>query len=289
MHEKRPAKLESLGRSCFGSKAVVVESLLLWCRGAAESVVGGGGGGVYLRENSVDGVVELVDVCDLDPIFLGDDKDGGGLGEADSFAEGVVGLDFCGEESIGIYDEGHGFSVGLEELLGEVLEVVLAGDGLLAGEDGAAVVFGEFGIDLVLDVAGCDGRVAAPDVHIEGEVVTDEGNLVVFDGGMDDGEGMGAGGALEVFELVDGDFGAGGRLDHGGVAEGVGGIGWGGELRVCGREGEGEGKAGQGETIHCNETHRVVIGILSEGVLVDRGRADFWIDFATGRESWHSK
>ena len=116
-------------------------------------------------------------------------------------------------------------------------------DGLV-GEDGAAVLLGDLGRDLVLDVAGDDGGVAAPDVHPEGEVVADQGDLVVLDGGVDDGEGVGAGGALEVFELVDGDLGSGGGLDHGGVFEGGAGV-WGrgvlGVGRSAAREGEQKG------------------------------------------------
>ncbi len=38
-----------------------------------------------------------------------------------------------------------------------------------------------------------------------GKVLADQGDFVLIDGRVDDGEGVGAGGALEVFELVDGD------------------------------------------------------------------------------------
>ncbi len=223
---------------------------------------GGGSWGADLGECCVDCLVEVGDVGDLDPVFLGDDEDGGGLGESDAFSEGIVGLDFGAEEAGGVDDEWHGVSVGLEELLGEVLEVFLGGDGGLAGEDGSAVVFGELGRDFVLDVASDDGGVAAPDVHVEGEVVADEGDFVVFDGGVDDGEGVGAGGAFEVFELVDGDLGTGGWLDHGGIFEAVAGVGRRGELRD-GRQGEEEG-GGEGESGHLSETHRVVDCILLE-------------------------
>ena len=81
-----------------------------------------------------------------------------------------------------------------------------------AAKTARRILLGGLGRDLVLDVAGDDGGVTAPDVHLEGEVVADEGNLVVLDGGVDDGIGVGAGGALEVFELVDGDLGSGGGL-----------------------------------------------------------------------------
>lgn len=140
------------------------------------------GGGFGLGEQGVDGLVEEVDIGDLDPVLLRDDEYGGGLGEADAFPEGVVGFDFGGEEPGGVYHEGHGAAVGLEVLLGEALKVFLGGDGGLGYEDGAAVLFGCLGGDLVLDVACDDGGVEAPDVHLEGEVVADEGNLVVFGG-----------------------------------------------------------------------------------------------------------
>ena len=68
-----------------------------------------------------------------------------------------------------------------------------------------ALLLGGLGVDLVLNVAGDDGSVAAPDVHCQGKIMTDAGNLVVIDGVVDDREGAGAGGALQVLELVDGD------------------------------------------------------------------------------------
>lgn len=133
--------------------------------------LGGGGGASNLSEYVVDGGVKLVDVGDLNPVFLGDDPDGGSLGEADALSEGVVSLDLGAEEAVWVYDEGHSAAVGLEELLGEVLEVFLAGDQLLTGEDGTAVFLGQLGIDLVLKIAGGDSGVTTPDVHFEGEVV----------------------------------------------------------------------------------------------------------------------
>ena len=62
---------------------------------------------------------------------------------------------------------------------------------------------------LVLEVARGDGGVKAPDVERPRVVAADEWDLVLGGGRVDDGEGVGAGGALQVFELVDGDFGAG--------------------------------------------------------------------------------
>ena len=181
-----------------------------------------GAGG--LGDGRLDDMIEKGDVLDLDPVFLRYDEDGGGFLEAYAFAESVIGVDFSGEEAVGIDDEWHGVTVGQEVLAGEVLQVVLGGDGCLIGEDGAAVLLGVFGRDLVLDVAGDDGGVMAPDVSPEREVVADQGNFVLVDCRVDDGEGVGTGGAFEVFELVDGDLGSGGRLDHGGVFEGGAGV-----------------------------------------------------------------
>jgi len=110
--------------------------------------------------------------------------------------------------------------MGLKVFLREGREVFLGGDGLLTGEDGAAIVFGGLRGDLVLDVTGDDGGVKAPDVHLQGEVVAEEGNLVLVDGRVDNGEGVGAGRAFEIFELVDSDGGAGRGAEHGGVAVG---------------------------------------------------------------------
>src|SRR6202035_3289194 len=89
----------------------------------------------------------------------------------------------------------------------------------LVGEDGTAILIGGLRRDLVLDITGDDGRVKAPDVcSAKGKIASDQGNLVLLDGRMDDGEGVGAGRALEVFELVDSDGDAGGGAKHGGVA-----------------------------------------------------------------------
>jgi hypothetical protein len=52
----------------------------------------------------------------------------------------------------------------------------------------------------------------------EGKIAADQGDLVFLNGRVDDGEGVGAGRALEVFELIDGDGDAGRCAQHGGVA-----------------------------------------------------------------------
>ena len=232
-------------------------------------VCGGGavGGAAGLGDDGVEGLVELIDVDYLDPLLAGGDEDGGGVAETDALAEGVVVVDLAGELAGGIHDEGHGAAVGLEVLLGEGLEVVLAADGDLVGEDGAAEVLGGPRRDLVLDIAGGDGGVEAPEVHAEGEVVAHEGDLVVLDGGVDDGKGVGAGGALEIFELVDGDPGAGGRLDGRGVFEGVTLAGGNGLLRGGGERDEerggGEEEVSEGG-LHRGRTHRRLLRILAE-------------------------
>lgn len=237
--------------------------------GAPELGVGGGGVGAgRLRERGVDGLVELRGVGDLDPLFGGDDEDGRGLGETDAIAEGLVGEDLAGELAGGIDDKRHGASVLLEVALGEGLEVFLGADGDLVGEDGAAVVLGGLGGDLVLDVACGDGGVEAPQMHAEGEVVADDGDLVVVGGVVDEGEGACAGGALEVFELVDGDAGAGGRLDHGGVFEHRSGADRNGALGAAGRgrrEEKGGGEGGGGGAEHMGRTRHGLVCILAEG------------------------
>ena len=214
--------------------------------------VGGSAGTGCLRQGCVDGLEELGGVSDLDPVFWGDDPEGGGLGEADALAEGVVCLNFLGQRALRVYDKRHRELVGLEPALSEFLEIFLGRDGGLGGEDGSAVFFGGFGRHLVLNVAGVDGGVEAPEVHLEGEVVADEGNLVVIDCGLDHGEGARAGGALQVFKGIDGDLGSGGGLEHGGVFEGVSRVGGHRILRVgWNQEGEKQGgRDGQGETVH---------------------------------------
>lgn len=187
--------------------------------------VGGCAGSGGLGQGCVDGLEELGWVGDLNPVLRGDYPDGGGLGETDAFAESIVCLNFLGKGALGVYDEGHRDLVGLKPTLSEVAKVFLRGDGGLGGEDCSAILLGSPGRDFVLKVASVDGGVEAPKVHLEGEVVADEGNLVVLDGSLNHGEGAGAGGALEVFKGEDGDLCSGGGLEHGGVFEGVASVG----------------------------------------------------------------
>lgn len=103
---------------------------------------------------------------------------------------------------------------------------------------------------------------------------------------MDEREGACACGALEVFELIDGDLGTGRGFDHGGVAEGVAGIGRRGELGTRGeRKGkEGGGKEGGGEAVHKYETHEYVYCIL-----VGRNSEREWFDGEEwGRCRWRA-
>jgi hypothetical protein len=211
------------------------------------ALCGGGGFGGGLGQGVVDGGVELGYVHDLSPAVGGEDDDGGGLVEADALAHGAVSLDFRGEAAAGVHDEGKLLFVVGEPLAGEGGEVVLAGDGLLSGEDVAAELVGEFGRDLVLEIARGDGGVLAPLVGLDEEVVAEEGDFVVLDGGVDDGCGVGAGGALEVFELDDGGFLAGRELEGRGVLEVSAGAGGTGD--VLGVSGGGEREEGGGE--HC--------------------------------------
>jgi len=251
----------------------------------AQLGVGGGAAArtADLGDDVVERLVELVDVDDLDPALLRGDKDGGGMQEADAQTELVVVVDLFGELAGRVHDEGHDAAVALEVLLGEGLEVLLGQDGSLVGEDGATVLFGGLGRDLVLDVARGDGGIEAPDMAAEGEVVADERDLVVLDRGVDDGEGAGAGGAFEVFELVDGDLGAGWRLDEGGVLEGVA-LACGHSLLSCSGQGEEESgsdkeQAGGGR-LHRYGTHRDTICILADGRCGRGGAAPQRINFS---------
>ncbi len=69
------------------------------------------------EQQRVDGLVEVVRIGDLNPLLRGDDEDGGGLGEADLYAEVVVGLDLGGKLAGGVDDEGMVLPWVLEELL----------------------------------------------------------------------------------------------------------------------------------------------------------------------------
>ena len=138
--------------------------------------------------------------------------------QIDALSEGLICADFRGKEAVRVDNEGHGTSMRLKIFLGEGVKVILRSDGDLVGKDGTAIVLGGLRRDLILDVARDDGSVPAPDVHLEGEIMADERDLVLLDGRMDDGEGVGTGRALEIFELVDGDRDTGRGAEHGGVA-----------------------------------------------------------------------
>jgi len=212
----------------------------------------------------VDCGVELHDVLDLDPAFGGNDDDGWGFLHVEFEAEFLVGVDFPLERAIGVEDEGHGLAVGLEEVVSELLEVVLAVDAVLRGENLAAVVGGEVGGDFVLQIARIERGLGAPDVAGDLEIVAHEGDVVLLERGVDDGEGARAGGALEVFPLDDGDLGAGGGLEHGGVFEGGhlsadGGLG--GER---GRRGGGGERQKQSSRENSRHNHRTQVQTLCE-------------------------
>jgi len=117
--------------------------------------------------------------------------------------------------------------------------------------------------------------------------VTDQGELVLVDGRVDDGEGVGAGGALEIFEIVDGDARARGGAEHRGVFERRWGLS---EGRDAGWKGEEQG-GGEGDAIHCYKTHRLSFCILSEWVArgaIRGAKMRFLRDFCIGTRLWHS-
>jgi hypothetical protein len=204
--------------------------------------------------------IKLSDIIHLGIALLRDDEDARSLGKADSFAQGVVGMNLGGEEAAGVNDEWHDAAVGLEILLGEGVEVFLRRYRGLVRENRAAIFFCGLGRDLVLDVAGDNGSVKTPDVHLEGKVMAYERDLVLIDGRMDDGEGASAGGALEILKLVDGDPGAGGGAEHRGVFKGRLGEG-----RDAGWDGDQQSGGDDKEAIHKSKTHRIIFRILAEG------------------------
>lgn len=165
-------------------------------------------------QSGIDDRVELRDVHNLGPAMGAQDDDRGGLLNAETLAEGIVGLDFGGETSGGIYDEGHLQLMGGKPLACELVEVILGGDGVLRGEDVAAELFGYVWRYLVEEITGGDGGVPRPFVHLEGEIVVDQRDLVVLDSCVGDGKGVGAGWAFKVVEVEDGDVGPGRQLEH---------------------------------------------------------------------------
>jgi hypothetical protein len=83
-------------------------------------------------------------------------------------------------------------------------------------------------------------------------------DLVLVNGRVHDGEGVGAGGAFEVFKLVDGDRGALGSTEHRGVFEALS------EGREAGRKGEEQGCC-EKDAGHWCKTHRIIFCILADG------------------------
>lgn len=180
-------------------------------------------------------------VLDVDPrggAGVGDDEDGGGDVDADAVGEGLVGVDFVVELALRVDGEGEGDAVLLREPRGEFDEHVGVVNGGLVGEDLIAVFAAEL-LAFQVKPACADGGEAAPGVVGDEEVVADPGD-VVLGGGLDEGRvGVGAGGALEVVELDDGDARAGWRAEGRAVLE-LGGLG----AEAGGRE---KGGAGQGK------------------------------------------
>jgi hypothetical protein len=207
-----------LGPFMLSSKCLFMRRSLGLCSGCRRGV---------FSDRSIQHRVELCDVNHLGVAFLGDDEDTRRLSKADALAQSVVSMDLGGKEAAGVDNERHYATVRLEILLREGVEVFLRRDRGLICEYGAAILFSGLRRDLILDVACDDGGVKAPDVHLERKVMTNERDLVLVHGCVDDREGAGAGGALEILELVDGDPGANGGAKHRGVFEG--GLGEGGD------------------------------------------------------------
>ena len=102
--------------------------------------------------------------------------------------------------------------------------------------------------------------------------MAEKGDFVFIDSCMDDGKGVGAGGALEVFKLVDSDLRSDGGAKHGGVFETLG------KGRKAGWKGEEQG-CGEDDAVHWYKTHKIIFRILAEG----GSREPFLRDFCIGR------
>jgi len=202
---------------------------------------GGLGGGRGVGDGLVDYRVKLLggfhDLGEGSALAVGfNDKDGGGALDAGALGEGDVGVDIVGQLALGIDGEGQAEAVALGELLGEFGQRVGVVDGALIGEDLVAVFVAD-GLAFRVEPAGVDGGVAAPVVIGDEKVVADPGDLVLGGSGFESGIGDSAGGALEVIELDDGDAGAGGGMERGGVED----------LDGVLRAGCGDGEHGEGE------------------------------------------
>jgi hypothetical protein len=147
-----------------------------------------------------------------------DDPDGGGVLDADALAEGVVGLDEAASLPWGSRAKGRAILWSAANFWVKVGEDVEAGDGGLIGEDGVAVFVAE-GLGFGVEPAGVDGGLEAPVVEGEREVVAHPGDVVLGGGLVEQRVGAGAVGALEVFKFDDGDAGAGGGDEGGGVVD----------------------------------------------------------------------
>jgi len=186
---------------------------------------------------------------------VGNDPDGGSVLDTDALAEVPVVFDLLREASHGIDGEGQCDAVGGGEALRELLKLVEGLDGDLVGENRIAVIVAE-GFAFGVEEAGVDGGLEAPIVLGEREIVANPGD-VVFGGGLfEEGVGVGAVGALEVFKLDDGDACAGRRLEGRGVVDlgsgrraelGVGGDGerGGGDQGKDGNQGKSRDWAGE--------------------------------------------
>src|SRR6187402_90553 len=182
-----------------------------------------------LRQGGLDGGKDRIRVggsCFVagdDLVFiLGHNHDGGCPGDVQLLAQGVVGTNLRGQGTGRIDLEGEGHLTVGGELLCGAEEVILAGDRLLRGEDGGAVLIGHLGAYLFLHPSRIDGCIEAPNVHFKRKIVANQGHMVLLDGTMDDRRGGGAGGTFQVFKLNNGDTCTSGGLQNGGIAKLVG-------------------------------------------------------------------
>ena len=140
-----------------------------------------------------------------------------GVSDSDAFTEGEIGFDQGCERAVGIDLQGKVDFVAVRKLLSELAQRVPADNGGLRGEDGVAVLIAQ--LALAIEPAGVDRSVHAPVVEGEREVMANHGNVVFGRGLFKERVGSRAVGALQVFEVDQGDACAGGRLEGGGVVD----------------------------------------------------------------------
>ncbi len=169
----------------------------------------------------VDRLVKQSRIHDLGPSLVGHDEDGRSLRQADTIAQRLVRLHLLRKQTAGIHHERHALAMCLEPPPRKRLQVILAGDAHLIGEDIATEILRNLGRHLVLEIARRYRRIEAPDVHAQRVIMPHQRDMVPLDRLVHDRKRVRARGALQVFELVDRHLRTCRRLHHRRVFEGV--------------------------------------------------------------------